>query len=875
MTATRPVSFSIGVIGNMDLAPAEVFRVKEHLRLLFRLLRSKPESGQREKLLLQLNALTSCDAVCGPRPSYDNSVVEAFRRWPDLHRLPITISTNLAPGADTLAVEVALEDEFASQDFVVKAVLPYPSDLYVGQASTYNGKTKDGLPDPSNAPNKARFNEIMSKIGAPHQIVPRKAGEEKIDDRAFYSKCKEELDSDNSAARHSRYYAAGEFIAVNCHLLVAFWDSDFDKDTENGTGAIVFARRFGPRQDVLPTTSSPGVPNGGPLVHIPVRRLKNKAMKDIPVSNPLIRFLHPFAYTSEIKLGTIVSGSQLSSISKSESQVSGIRVLRCIVENLLLFFSLKLAPPNELAKELSKRLTERGESHLRTHESSTFQTLTTLLHLRRSAADEQRKLESFSRILVRGMFFLIAISAILFHLFAEWHPQKTSENDEHHSIQYAKSGGLLEGQAAASKGHDSTTEHDEGIRPLLGVLSSIAVVLGIGTYLVAKSLRCRERSDDLRALAEGLRVQFYWNVTGVGKSVPANYSLRQRSELDWIRSVIRATSTPYDQWARWFNNLDNPSRVLMMEVCLQGWIHEQEKYFSDRSEEKHNELHFWHRSGIVFAWAGVFIASLLVCLNLLGLRLAFLQQNALLFISFVPMIATFAFVMAASIREIRGQGHTHRNPFKGEPWTSIFRASSALLPFDDEYKSSNALALSLRNFWIGLPSVTLLVVSGILSMSLFAKIGYDCKIMVPDAFTLSSVLAGALLLVGGLFIAWAEKQQLSETGYQYNTMATLFRSARIQYERHLADLRDLTQKKHEIDQQLQSDNLVANAERTGEQYEAAANRKDLQKDIKDAVNAKTTQLQEFIFELGREALDENAEWLILHRARPLEPVMAG
>jgi len=34
-------------------------------------------------------------------------------------------------------------------------------------------------------------------------------------------------------------------------------------------------------------------------------------------------------------------------------------------------------------------------------------------------------------------------------------------------------------------------------------------------------------------------------------------------------------------------------------------------------------------------------------------------------------------------------------------------------------------------------------------------------------------------------------------------------------------------------------------------------------------------IQATIKELGMEALDENAEWLILHRARPLEPVMAG
>jgi hypothetical protein len=34
-------------------------------------------------------------------------------------------------------------------------------------------------------------------------------------------------------------------------------------------------------------------------------------------------------------------------------------------------------------------------------------------------------------------------------------------------------------------------------------------------------------------------------------------------------------------------------------------------------------------------------------------------------------------------------------------------------------------------------------------------------------------------------------------------------------------------------------------------------------------------IQAMLYELGRESLEENAEWLILHRARPLEPFLGG
>jgi hypothetical protein len=45
------------------------------------------------------------------------------------------------------------------------------------------------------------------------------------------------------------------------------------------------------------------------------------------------------------------------------------------------------------------------------------------------------------------------------------------------------------------------------------------------------------------------------------------------------------------------------------------------------------------------------------------------------------------------------------------------------------------------------------------------------------------------------------------------------------------------------------------------------------KDQKEAVEKQiVAHIQSLIVAVGREALSENAEWLITHRARPLEPV---
>ncbi len=114
----------------------------------------------------------------------------------------------------------------------------------------------------------------------------------------------------------------------------------------------------------------------------------------------------------------------------------------------------------------------------------------------------------------------------------------------------------------------------------------------------------------------------------------------------------------------------------------------------------------------------------------------------------------------------------------------------------------------------------------------------DSFATLPSPMTLKIIVAGILLLGGALSVAWAEKNLHSELAYQYNTMAILFEAANRRLDREL----------HEFAATLD---------------DRAAGPKHVER------------IQSLLFELGQEALDENAEWLLLHRARPLEPVMAG
>ena len=73
---------------------------------------------------------------------------------------------------------------------------------------------------------------------------------------------------------------------------------------------------------------------------------------------------------------------------------------------------------------------------------------------------------------------------------------------------------------------------------------TVCLVLAYGWYLWAYWRRYEHRFHDYRALAEGLRVQMYWNAAGITACAADHYLRRQRSEFEWIRQALRAWTLP-------------------------------------------------------------------------------------------------------------------------------------------------------------------------------------------------------------------------------------------------------------------------------------------------------------------------------------------
>jgi hypothetical protein len=122
--------------------------------------------------------------------------------------------------------------------------------------------------------------------------------------------------------------------------------------------------------------------------------------------------------------------------------------------------------------------------------------------------------------------------------------------------------------------------------PLAGYyIGFLAVAAFIGYEQIAKR---RERHEDYRALAEALRVQFFWMVAGLSDFAADNYQTQQAGEMAWIRDAISecalyqpsAVWKPIHQW--------KPAQSYQL---AHAWISGQKEYFAEKSlryEKLHN-----------------------------------------------------------------------------------------------------------------------------------------------------------------------------------------------------------------------------------------------------------------------------------------------
>ena len=168
----------------------------------------------------------------------------------------------------------------------------------------------------------------------------------------------------------------------------------------------------------------------------------------------------------------------------------------------------------------------------------------------------------------------------------------------------------------------------------------LAFLLGFVVYKIGERRQWHRKHLDYRALAEGLRVQFYWSLAGVIDVQSAefaydNFLQKQDVDLEWIRHVMRNVSlarsrdnVPLDAWVDW---------------VIEQWVGDdsgntgQLAYYKRKEIEKASRFKLTTTLGRLALWIGILIAVLLA---VAGSNMSETQKTTLLVLMGIfPLIA--------------------------------------------------------------------------------------------------------------------------------------------------------------------------------------------------------------------------------------------
>lgn len=499
------------------------------------------------------------------------------------------------------------------------------------------------------------------------------------------------------------------------------------------------------------------------------------------------------------------------------------------------------------------------------------------------------------------LFVLTLLAALLVHVAGHWHTHaatkkapkkeeaKAAAADPAHPPASADAAGGEEEEHNDDPSHWNTARWFEVWVKALLVLAA-AALLGVAytKFLLYKGSRHEDYRFDFRALSEGVRVQAYWAAAGLAQSVPANYMQRQRNEMVWIRRAITALAAPYTRWADGFAALTESDQLTVLKSIVARWVRwdeslaptagndkakvEEEKrkaqagYMERAAFEDHRAEHFWKRFGFDLTLMGLIHLVLWVA----GLfNPALFSANAVHAWLAVPAVLLLGGYIALWVwgrkkaePNVNPPEHHHgfpkayrwrRQKDRWGAWRGGFVwAREVVYPYAylwDLWGLERRLPKGMRQLtfnamrWANVLLVVLLCT--FISFQACVWLGALSRLIwIPAADVWWAIAYGSLLLAGALSIAWPERNAMAEHSRQYESMWAMFQAA--------------------------GRRLLGHLRAAEEELNKPEGERDLAR-----FRGRVKAIQELLYHIGLQALDENAEWLILHRSRPLEPLMAG
>ena len=331
--------------------------------------------------------------------------------------------------------------------------------------------------------------------------------------------------------RDREYAKAGAYIAAQSQLFFAFWDGVPDEGDKIGGTAQTVGFRLRGAQDPSVRRRSLRMfgADTGPVVHIETPRVSNPASASLSCA---FRQIVPEQATAD----------------------SFDKICRRI------------------------ELFNKDASHLGKEPGAALESTAGLLNMAAAAVPRvleslpagcQRMIEQYSaadRLALRyraralstwvRVFVGVAVSALFFNLHSSFF-----------SVAQTAPGSLTEGLSAM---------------PWF-LIASLACSAFTATWLYGRAEKgeYQTKYQDYRALAEALRIQFFWRIAGVTEPVVDRYLRKQHGELEWIRSALRSCDVVAAIAGPEPETIEVARRDSLELVSK--WVGDQRRYYSSKA----------------------------------------------------------------------------------------------------------------------------------------------------------------------------------------------------------------------------------------------------------------------------------------------------
>jgi len=111
------------------------------------------------------------------------------------------------------------------------------------------------------------------------------------------------------------------------------------------------------------------------------------------------------------------------------------------------------------------------------------------------------------------------------------------------------------------------------------------VIAALLLHRMARAKHVEETYLDTRALAEALRVQFFWTMAGINEPVDKYYLMERRTELDWIRIALK------NVWLLHQDTLPTATSQLCLTAVLDNWVKNQAKWYRVKADRQSRSVH--------------------------------------------------------------------------------------------------------------------------------------------------------------------------------------------------------------------------------------------------------------------------------------------